>query len=623
MPRRKVPAPRAYDISAADRDAFRTRFWRCPVRLVADGTWSALWAGGDGRKRGGGGAGALLPVLALHVWPGQPGDTPGWTGSVVLSYRRLARLAGLDKDTVGGALGQLAALGLVAVEVRQIAEGDVRKVASVRVSVRAYAAPGERHVVFPAAFVYGGGWSRLPGAAERHLSIAWAAWAMARLTDPDAGPLPRTMPRIREALAQASGMGKTAVRSAVAALMEYETPGGDRLLRDAGGFVRPDFGGAAAVYEWPLAAESPEAHAEQQAARPAAPGEESTRVSVRSAKAAVGSAPVLVPALVLPPLEGPAAFQARKVWWIERYLARWAFRVLRRAWEPAENAVFVDLCPGSCEKGLTPALQAAATVARRMAWSWHVPLRIVAVAPDAECARRIRAACSAGVSEVLSVTDSPAELVLERYADEQGRALLTFLGAVDPEPPGRDLLRSTVSGRDRELVALSGGGTQETVGGRFWRLSAGVKREGGGPVERFARAAVSVGARTVLSTPIASCAGAPAGLVVHAAGTHGAVLAWKAAISSGRCNAEGGDERNDVLTAQRGFAIGETADWVARTFRGRTLPWSRADRRERTLRRQVLSRTPLLPSDLLSLRRELTGRGWLASRRPLAFRVPR
>src|SRR4051794_13095642 len=98
MPPRPLPAPRLYEFNEADRDAFRDRFWRCPVRLVQDGTWAALWTGNGRRRRGGGAAGALLPVLAIHAWPTHEGSVPGWTGPVVLSYRRLARLAGLDKD---------------------------------------------------------------------------------------------------------------------------------------------------------------------------------------------------------------------------------------------------------------------------------------------------------------------------------------------------------------------------------------------------------------------------------------------------------------------------------------------------------------------------------------------
>ncbi|HEY0015529.1 MAG TPA: hypothetical protein VGC13_04395 [Longimicrobium sp.] len=249
----KVSVPREYEFNEADRAAFRTRFWRCPVRLVEDSTWAALWTAGGRRKRGGGAAGALLPVLALHAWPEQDGAVAGWTGTASLPYRRLARLAGLDKDTVTTALGDLAALELVRVEVEQIAPRDVRRRALVRVAAQAFAADGERHVRFPGRFVYGGGWGRLPGAAERHLCVAWAAWARAQITDPGAGPLPRELDLLRERLGLVSGMGRTAVRKAVAELVAWRTPTGAGLVQDRGGFLRPDLEGEAALHEWPLA----------------------------------------------------------------------------------------------------------------------------------------------------------------------------------------------------------------------------------------------------------------------------------------------------------------------------------------------------------------------------------
>ena len=90
--------------------SMRDRFWRCPTRLVtASGQWAKLWQA-PGTRRGGGTVTAVLPILALHSWLQQDGAVAGWTGWTYLSRRRLATLAGIDKDGVTAACRRLMAL---------------------------------------------------------------------------------------------------------------------------------------------------------------------------------------------------------------------------------------------------------------------------------------------------------------------------------------------------------------------------------------------------------------------------------------------------------------------------------------------------------------------------------
>lgn len=662
----KVPKPREYDFNEADRAAFRTRFWRCPVRLVEDGTWAAMWSGGGRRRRGGGAAGALLPVLALHVWPGQEGAVPGWTGAAGLSYRRLARLAGLDKDTVATALADLVALDLVWVEYEKVAERDVRKLALVRLTVRAYASSGERHAVFPASFVYGGGWSRVPGMAARHLLVAWAAWARGRIADPAAGALPRTMLALVEALARASGMGKTAVRESVAALAAWRTPDGATLVQRPGGFLRPDLQGVAARYKWPLLAgpgggsgpveEAPatgesgggaervgDGVSEDQApaesddgAGPLGAGNEAGegadagiattkprggRMRRSTRKAEPGGEPIKEFAPELPPLEGAEAVEARKAWFIRRYLGRWANRVLRRSWEPVKQAVFVDLAPGVCEEGLPPALQAAAEIARGMRRSPRraPPLMIVVVEPDPDRARRLRLAWAP--FDVLSVTGSSSALALARYAGGEGpRAMLVFAGAIEDELLFRNDLFAMPGTREREVVAFSRAGSADSRQGRLWRLPAGVRAEEQGEVVRFARAAFSAGARTVLSTPLVAQDGAATGVIVHAGSSRAALPAWKSGLFAAQRRGPSGSQPE--FSGRSFVASADVATALAKAFPGRPLRWSDSDNPGPTVRAYALNRTACLPSELGMLRRELVERGWRDSQRPLAFAVP-
>jgi hypothetical protein len=639
------------------------------VRLVEDGTWAALWTAGGQRKRGGGAAGALLPVLALHAWPEQDGAVPGWTGTASLPYRRLAHLAGLDKDTVATALEELAQLGLVRMKVEHIAAGDVRRRAAVRVAVRAFASDGERHVRFPGALVYGGGWSRLPGTAERHLYLAWAAWARAQMTDPEAGPLPRELGLLRKRLGPVSGMGKTAIREAVAALVAWRTPAGAGLVHDRGGFLRPDLQGEAAHHEWPLAGDvalhepgSELAAAEPRTATDAAAAQDALAVATGpstggtggagdpSAPEAAGSAQaeepsraapprarqsagrrsrrgheaaVAPPPAPLPPLEGPAVFEARKAWLVRRYLARWTARMLRRTTEPARVAVFVDLCPGLATDGRPPGLEAALQVAEQLRLKRRPdappPLEVVAVEQDPERARKLRSAFGFySRSRLLTVTRMTPGDCVDRFGPQQ--AILVFLGAVEDEVLAFPELQAALAKPDRELVALSRSGTPDPQVGALWHSGPVIRRDEQGYVARLARSAIRAGARTVLSTPLFSRAGVPAGLIVHAANGGGAMPHWKAAVSPA------GHARQALAQTEfmgrSGQEPGEVADMIARALAGRQVPWSDPDWRSSPVRRYALRWSALLPSELLALRRELVRRGWRESLRPLRYRLP-
>jgi hypothetical protein len=84
MAMRRVPDPKRWLFNDDDRQKYQESFWRCPVRLVADGTWAKLWRT-PGTIRGGGAVTSVLPVLALHTWPEKEGATAGWTGPSYLS----------------------------------------------------------------------------------------------------------------------------------------------------------------------------------------------------------------------------------------------------------------------------------------------------------------------------------------------------------------------------------------------------------------------------------------------------------------------------------------------------------------------------------------------------------
>lgn len=181
-PRGRYPAPRPYLFTAEHREKYNGRWWRAPRTLGEAGTLAALWRQ-DGTKRGGGIASSVLPVLALHTWPGKASahaaaaglhPEPGWTGWTFLPRRRIARLAGIGKDAATAALRQLEAAGLL--DVRRVPrakyEGGFRTY--YRLSSRLYAPEGEAYAAIPGALIYNGLWSMLPTNAARHVFLVLA-----------------------------------------------------------------------------------------------------------------------------------------------------------------------------------------------------------------------------------------------------------------------------------------------------------------------------------------------------------------------------------------------------------------------------------------------------------------
>lgn len=179
MPARPVknPPPKQWLFNDDDRERHQGRYWRCPVRLVSDSRrlWAELWRE-DGTTRGGGAVTSILPILACHVWPGSmKGAEAGWTGWVCLSRRRIARLAGLNKDTVGQAFNRLVALGLM--QTRREPRGKYLGGYRTWYRLAASLYPADRedpYAEIPSDLFYGGAWGVLPTAAARHLYVVLA-----------------------------------------------------------------------------------------------------------------------------------------------------------------------------------------------------------------------------------------------------------------------------------------------------------------------------------------------------------------------------------------------------------------------------------------------------------------
>jgi hypothetical protein len=115
-------------------------------------------------------------VLAVHTWPDKPnlssarGEShPQWTGWSYLSQRRLAVIAGCDKDTVGNSLRQLVASGLM-----QFDGSGAGRRNHFRLLRTLYPSNEEKYATIPAMLIYGGVWHLLPTMASRHLYLVLA-----------------------------------------------------------------------------------------------------------------------------------------------------------------------------------------------------------------------------------------------------------------------------------------------------------------------------------------------------------------------------------------------------------------------------------------------------------------
>lgn len=167
------PAPRDWHFNDADREKYRSRFWKCPTALVKDGLWASLWRE-EGTKRGGGSVSSVLPVLALHARLDAGDAIPNWTHWTYLSQRRIARLAGVDKDTVAGVFRRLQELGLADLKREPRGPGEGGQRIRYRLSSKLFAQEGEDWVRIPSSLFYGGAWAVLPTAAARHLFVTIA-----------------------------------------------------------------------------------------------------------------------------------------------------------------------------------------------------------------------------------------------------------------------------------------------------------------------------------------------------------------------------------------------------------------------------------------------------------------
>jgi hypothetical protein len=169
----RFPDPKRWLFNDDDRKKYQESFWRCPVRLVADGTWAKLWRT-PGTIRGGGAVTSVLPVLALHTWPEKDGATARWTGWTYLSRRRIARLAGVDKDTVTTAIKSLRAHPLLEIDKRPRAKYEGGYKTYYRLTTSLYPQGDERYAQIPGSLFSGGSWFMLPSPACRHLYVVIA-----------------------------------------------------------------------------------------------------------------------------------------------------------------------------------------------------------------------------------------------------------------------------------------------------------------------------------------------------------------------------------------------------------------------------------------------------------------
>lgn len=165
--------PQQWRFNDGDRAQFASRFWKCPVRLVESRQWATMWRA-PGTVRGGGMATSILPILAVHAYELSPGGQ--WTEWHKLSHRRIATLAGINKESVSTAFQHLEAHGVL--ERRKVV--PKRGVGGMpeqqyRLSRQLFPDAEERFVQIGANLFYGGTWSLLPSAAARHMYVALAA----------------------------------------------------------------------------------------------------------------------------------------------------------------------------------------------------------------------------------------------------------------------------------------------------------------------------------------------------------------------------------------------------------------------------------------------------------------
>ena len=236
--------PTDWRFSDPERDKYSKRHWQCPVRLIVNadgspGVWASLWRD-TGTLRGGGGIASVLPVLALHTWPGKTlGADPGeraWTAWTYLSFRRIGRLAGTGKHTVGQVLRSLEARGLLQLRRTPPPEGwGGPGRLEYRLSVSLYRQGDAEYVTLPGMLFYGGHWNLLPLPSARQLYVTLAcvqpvrdedAWVTARGLEPRSLDAAVAVQEALEAhplslakLATLSGMRRSTVEEALSVLL--------------------------------------------------------------------------------------------------------------------------------------------------------------------------------------------------------------------------------------------------------------------------------------------------------------------------------------------------------------------------------------------------------------------
>jgi hypothetical protein len=189
---RSRQAPPEWDFNDADfakysargADGRGARFWRCPVRLVHGGRLRGLFRpvtrSPHGAKRGGGGVTSVLPVLAAHTFPekrssGLSDRDARWTRWSYLSRRKVAALAGVNKDTVTDAIKLLQAADLL--EQREAPWYDnfhPPGAFEYRISGEFYPSQGETYAAIPLSLFYSGRWAMLRTPATRQVYLVIA-----------------------------------------------------------------------------------------------------------------------------------------------------------------------------------------------------------------------------------------------------------------------------------------------------------------------------------------------------------------------------------------------------------------------------------------------------------------
>jgi hypothetical protein len=393
-------------------------------------------------------------------------------------------------------------------------------------------------------------------------------------------------------------MGRTAFRRAASSLIAWRGARGVRLIVRREGQYRAHLAA-------PLRALRP---LPPKAARPPSPCPEVASIPIAEA----------------PSLDGDLTWEARKAWWIRRYLPAWAARALWKRRDPA-RPVFVDLCPGSASHGLPAGLAAALEISRCISGPNQTrgeALRVIVVEPDRARRAELRAASAEAGLELALFADTPEDFIERVYpwrtpddAAQRGRAsLLFFVGEVEALGVEPRRLGLVATGR-REAIALTRSAVADAGGARLWRG----RRDADGHVEprsvaALAQSAIRVGIRVVLSLPLSSAGGGHAGLIVHLSSDPLALVAWKRAVGARR------RRQPDAYAPALWPDAGGAANLAKQKFAGRAVRWRSAPGETVSVRDFYLDETPLLPPDLALVRREFARRGYRIGSRPFTYR---